>query len=1391
MNLRRLLPVVLSLAAGWLFACRCGAALGAVYTWEGGDGGMWDTLSYNAVWWTGTPPVVPWSNALVNDALFSTPEETVFVDAPVTVQTMTFAADGYLLYGDSSGTITLSGVSPGIAVSAGAAATIYTSLTGTSGLLKSGNGLAELDLPNTYSGTTTVSGGVLRLFDANALPGGTGTTGSGNIVISGGVIELGVSDFTCSLGPGAGQVQFAGSGGFSAAGGNSWAVNLGGGSAQVAWGSGGFVPTGQPLVLGSPSDDSLVDFQNPINLNGQIRTVQARGGFAIVDARLSGALTNIGTGTGGLTVAGDGALELTASNNYTGPTTVSGTSVLRLSNSAALPGGTGTAGGTSNLVIDGGVIELAAGDFTRGLGIGGNYTRFTLNGGGFSASGGTRHVNLGGNSQTMLWGSALTPYFLPNGAVLVLGSPSDDAMVDFQNPISLNGATRTIQVNGGLAAVDAQISGSIVGGGTAGLTITGNGVLQLAASNTYAGTTTVSAATLRLSNSAALPGGTGAAGGTSNLLLDGGVVELAAGDFNRPLGTSGSQVQFTTAGGGFSAIGANRRVNFGGAFAPLTWGSAGFLPGDALLTLGSAGADSTLIFQNPVQLSSSTGTIQVTAGTAAVDAQLSGAISGTGTAGLTITGNGVLELTASNGYAGATTVSAATLRLSNSAALPGGTGSIGGTSNLVLDGSVVELAAGDFTRGVGMLPSQLHFTANGGGFSAVGANRNVNLGGGSAQVTWGSASFLPIGAPLILGSAGDDSTVVFQNPISLASSTGTIQVRAGTAAVDARLTGTISGSGTAGLTKTGYGTLELTAGNTYTGATTVSGGALRLSNSGALPGGTTTSGGLSNLVLDGGVVELAAGDFTRGAGTAASQVQFTTNGGGFSALGANRNVNLGGAAAQLTWSGLLPSGGPLILGSPGDDSTVTFQNPLVLDSPTGTVQVNSGAAPLDAQLAGALSGTGGLTKTGYGALDLTASNSYTGPTTVSAGILRLSNTAALPGGTASLGGTSNLVLDGGVIELASGNFARSIGTAAGQVQFTANGGGFGALGGTRTVNLGGGSAQVAWGSSGFVPAGAALVLGAISSDSLVDFQNPINLTSSGGTVEADAGASLVNGRLSGLLSGAGGFTKIGFGTLELTANNTYSGATTVVSGVLRLSNSGALPGGTANTGGASNLVLDGGVVELASSDFTRSLGTGAAQVQFVGRGGFSAAGAGHFVNLGGGSAQVTWGSGAFVPSGQALVLGSPSDDSLLDFQNPINLGNATQTIEVDSRGTVPGANISGAISGSGGLIKTGPGVLTLSATNSFLGGTFVSEGTLVVSNRWAIADGTNLTVGGSAIFAAYPAGAVVGVPTASDQRPVNSLTDVASPVPEPGTSILAAVVLAGVAWRKRRRCFRK
>ena len=357
---RRLLLALAALAGGWSFAGFSGVAPAATYTWDGGGSGYWDTTASNFVWLNGTSDSA-WSNSPVSDAAFGTEGATVYVDAPVTVQNMSFSLDGDVLFSISGDSITLGGTSPAISVAANASVYVYSYLAGTSGLIKSDGGTLELDWPNSYGGTTTVAGGILRVMDPNALPGGTGTTGgTGNLVFNGGIIELGAGDFTRALGTGAGQVQFTGSGGFSALGGNR-VVNLGGASAPVTWGASPFVPAGQPLMLGSPSDDSTVDFQNPINLNNATRTVQVTSGFATVDAQLSGVLS--GTGTAGLTITGNGVLELSAGNSYPGATTVLG-GVLRLSNIDALPGGTATSGGISNLVLNGGVIELAAGDFT-------------------------------------------------------------------------------------------------------------------------------------------------------------------------------------------------------------------------------------------------------------------------------------------------------------------------------------------------------------------------------------------------------------------------------------------------------------------------------------------------------------------------------------------------------------------------------------------------------------------------------------------------------------------------------------------------------------------------------------------------------------------------------------------------------------------------------------------------------------------------------------------------------------------------------------------------------------------------------------------------------------------------------------------------------------------
>ena len=182
-------------------------------------------------------------------------------------------------------------------------------------------------------------------------------------------------------------------------------------------------------------------------------------------------------------------------------------------------------------------------------------------------------------------------------------------------------------------------------------------------------------------------------------------------------------------------------------------------------------------------------------------------------------------------------------------------------------GPVVELATGDFTRSLGTGSSQVQFTGNG-GFSAYGANRVVNLGGGSAQVVWGQNFFVPTDSSFRLSSSFSNATVDFQNPIDLGSSVRTVDVSNGTAAVDAKLSGVLSGSG--GLFQSGSGTLELTAANTYSGQTTVQNGTLRLSNPRALPGGIGASGGTSNLLLQWGIVELACGDFLRSVGTASS-----------------------------------------------------------------------------------------------------------------------------------------------------------------------------------------------------------------------------------------------------------------------------------------------------------------------------------------------------------------------------------------------------------------------------------------------------------------------------------------------------------------------------------------
>jgi autotransporter-associated beta strand protein len=187
----------------------------------------------------------------------------------------------------------------------------------------------------------------------------------------------------------------------------------------------------------------------------------------------------------------------------------------------------------------------------------------------------------------------------------------------------------------------------------------------------------------------------------------------------------------------------------------------------------------------------------------------------------------------------------------------------------------------------------------------------------------------------------------------------------------------------------------------------------------------------------------------------------------------------------------------------------------------------------------------------------------------------------------------------------------------------------------------------------------------------------------------------------------------------------------------------------------SHLRLDGGVLGLNAGDFTRSLGTGATQVDWTSSGGFAAYTVNRSVNLGGSAATVTWGENNFVPDNDSLVLGAQDADKTLIFANGIDLGRKSRMIEVVSgrSSTLADARITGVLEGSAGrLVKGGLGVLELSAANTYSGGTSLAEGRLIGTVNSAFGAGlveVGTTTDTRSIDAALPPSAAVRLPRSS------------------------------------------
>lgn len=295
----------------------------------------------------------------------------------------------------------------------------------------------------------------------------------------------------------------------------------------------------------------------------------------------------------------------------------------------------------------------------------------------------------------------------------------------------------------------------------------------------------------------------------------------------------------------------------------------------------------------------------------------------------------------------------------------------------------------------------------------------LNLSG-STDFSLNAAQTLTLSNGL-LKSGGGASTISGGNGIS---QTVEFIVRADTTSDLLTISNNITSNATNALTKAGAGTLVLSGTNSFASgaALTINNGAVRATDGGSLPSAAV-------LALRGGVLE-SSGTFSRSLGTAAGNVNWSTASGGFAANGGVLNIQLNGGTSPITWAvaNFVGNYRELVLGSVTADNRVDFQNGLTLGTVQRSIQVidNPNSTSDIARISGAITGgaaSNALAKTGLGTLELTASNSYTGGTLVSAGTLLINNTTGSGTGT-------------GIVNVASGARIGGDGTIGGSLSLT-------------------------------------------------------------------------------------------------------------------------------------------------------------------------------------------------------------------------------------------------------------------------------------------------------------------------------------------------------------------